>query len=251
MKTISWNVNGLRAVYKKGFLSWFEKENPAILCLQEIKVQTEDLPKELKNPKDYFVFFDVAAKKGYSGVAVYSKTKPQKIALNIGLKRFDDEGRFLQLDFSDFILINIYLPYGGRGKENLEYKLKCYEALFKHLKQLKNKKIILVGDFNIAHTELDLAQPKQNKNNIMFTKEEREKIDELLKIGFVDSFRQFHKEGGHYSWWLNYYNARERNLGWRIDYCFVSKSLVPKLKSTFILKDVMGSDHAPVGIEIT
>lgn len=265
MKIISWNVNGLRAVYKnlslrsrtllpkgskRNFLKWLQKSKADIVCLQEIKALSEQLQPELIKPKNYYSYFNSAVKKGYSGVAVYAKEKPIKIERKIGMKRFDEEGRILKLEYPNFVLINLYLPHGGRQKENLDYKLKVYKKLFNYLKKFGNKKIIIAGDFNIAHQEIDLARPKQNKNNIMFTSRERKQIDKIIKLGFTDTFRKFHKKGGQYTWWPYFVNARERNLGWRIDYIFTSKILIPKLKKAFILSKIKGSDHCPIGIEM-
>lgn len=250
MRIISWNVNGIRAVYKKGFLKWLQKEKPDIVCLQEIKAKQEQMPVDLQKPKGYFVYFNSAKRPGYSGTAVFSKEKPLKIENAIGFKRFDEEGRVLKLKYSDFTLFNFYIPHGSRDQKNMKYKLEVYEYLFRYLKKLKKEKIILTGDFNISHKEIDLARPKQNKKNTGFTPEERKKIDKLLNIGFVDSFRKFNKAGNNYTWWAYFANARERNVGWRLDYCFVSKNFSHKLKHAFILPKVVGSDHCPVGIEI-
>jgi len=250
MKILSFNVNGLRGICKKGFLNFFEKSKPDIFCLQEIKAQREQLSSDLLKPKGYHAYFNFAKRKGYSGVLVYTKEKPLKIKRKIGFKKFDSEGRFLKLKYPSFTIINLYLPHGGRGKEKLDYKLKAYEYLFSYLKKEENQNLILVGDFNIAHKEIDLARPKQNKENIMFTLEEREQINKLLKLGFVDSFRKFYKKGGHYTWWPYGFQARERNIGWRIDYCFVSEKLAPKLKKSFVLPEIYGSDHCPIGVEI-
>lgn len=250
MKILSWNVNGLRAVYKKGFLDWFKKTPPEILCFQETKLQEDQLPQELKNLPGNFSFYNSAVKKGYSGVAVFAKTKPEKVITKFNHTRFDQEGRFLQLEFPYFTLINLYLPHGGRGKENLGYKLEVYDHLLKYLEKLKNQKVVLTGDFNIAHQEIDLARPKDNKKNIMFTPEERKQIDKIIELGFTDTFRKFHQEGGNYSWWPYFLNARERNLGWRIDYTFASKPLLSELKEAFILSEIKGSDHCPIGTEI-
>ncbi|MFH0852343.1 MAG: exodeoxyribonuclease III [bacterium] len=250
MKIISRNVNGLRAVCRKDFLGWFKNTSPDILCLQELKLQKEQLPSQLLKPNGYQAFFSFAAKKGYSGVAVFSKKKSVRYEQKLGLTRFDGEGRILRLDFPGFSLVNLYIPHGGRQKENLKYKLQAYRVLINYLNKLKNKNIILIGDFNIAHTELDLARPKQNRNNIMFTPEERGQLDKIVELGFMDTFRMFHKEGGHYTWWPYFANARARNLGWRIDYCFTSKSLAQKVKETLIMPEVLGSDHCPVGIEL-
>jgi len=283
MKIISWNVNGLRAVLRKNFLGWFKKANPDILCLQELKLQKEQLPPDMLKPNGYNAFFSFAAKKGYSGVAVFSKKKPVGFNQKLGLTRFDKEGRILRLDFPKFSLINLYLPHGGRQKENLVYKLEVYKFLLKYLKKqfvipacaspkasarqakagiqvnesgsriesgMTPRGVILIGDFNIAHTELDLARPKQNQNNIMFTPEERGQLDKIVKLGFLDTLRLFHKEDGLFTWWPYFANARARNLGWRIDYCFTSEKISNKVKGAFIFPNVTSSDHCPVGVEI-
>ncbi len=250
MKIISWNINGIRAIYKKNFLDWFIATNADIVCLQEIKAQKEQIPSDLLELKNYFFYFNPAIKKGYAGMAVYTKQKPLKVEYKLGLNRFDQEGRILQLEYPSFILINVYLPHGGRQKENLDYKLKVYDYLLEYLQKSKDRNIILIGDFNIAHQDIDLARPRQNQNNIMFTLEERQQIDKIINLGFLDSFREFHKEGSHYTWWPYMAKARQRNLGWRIDYIFISKELTKNLKDAFILSEVMGSDHCPIGIEI-
>lgn len=251
MKIISWNVNGLRAVAKKGFLSWLKAADPDILCLQEIKCQKETIPDDLLNIPGYQKHFNFAEKKGYSGTAVYTKIDPNNLSLSLGLKQFDSEGRIVQLEFKDFTLLNLYLPHGGRAKEKLEYKLECYNKLLRCLTSLKNKPTIIIGDFNIAHTELDLARPKDNKNNIMFTVGERSQLDKIIKLGFVDSFRKFHKESGHYTWWPWLADCRSRNIGWRIDYAFVSRSLNNNLISADILSSVTGSDHCPIELVLS
>lgn len=248
MKILSWNVNGLRSVYRKGFLEWLTSSTTDIVCLQETKARKEQLPFDLTKLTNYQTYFSSAKKKGYSGVAVYTENKPLDVKHGIGLKRFDSEGRILRLDFKDFILLNLYLPHGGHQKENLGYKLDTYDYLLDYLDNLKEEKMVLAGDFNVAHQEIDLAHPRKNKDNIMFTDEEREKISKLIDLGFTDSFRKFNKEAGNYSWWPYGYNARERNIGWRIDYIFTSKTLTPKLKSAKIYLEVTGSDHCPVGI---
>ncbi|OGZ33425.1 MAG: exodeoxyribonuclease III [Candidatus Portnoybacteria bacterium RBG_13_41_18] len=274
MKIISWNINGLRAIWKKGFSGWLKNCGVDIVCLQEIKAREKDISaikkgisemldndsETTKNDSETTTIdsettfsesiFSFAEKPGYSGVAVLSKIKPIKYEKKIGLSRFDSEGRIIISEFPNFALLNLYLPHGGRQKENLGYKLNVYKFLLDYLKKQKNKNIILIGDFNIAHTDLDLDRPKQNKNNIMFTPEEKHQIDDIVKLGFTDTFRMFHKNGGHYTWWPYFANARERNLGWRIDYCFVSRPLVPRVKNAFILPKVTGSDHCPIGIEI-
>ena len=256
MKILSWNVNGIRAVYKKGFLKWFKNSKADIICLQETKAQKEQIPDDLVNPKGYYSYFNSALKKGYSGVAVYTKKKPEKAEYKLGLKRLDKEGRILKLYFSKFTLINLYLPHGGRQKENLGYKLETYKYLLNYLKKDGNpakkrgadKNVILIGDFNVAHQEIDLARPKNNQNNIMFTPEERKQIDNIIKLGFIDTFRKFNQKSGNYTWWPYFNNCRERNLGWRIDYCFISKKI--KLENAFILKNIPNSDHCPIGINM-
>jgi exodeoxyribonuclease-3 len=252
MKIISWNVNGIRSIYKKNFLNWFLKNKADIFCLQEIKAQKEQIPSDLLYQKDYYFYFNQAVKKGYAGVAVYTKQKPLKVKDRLGLDRFDKEGRILELEYSNFTLINLYMPHGGRQKENLSYKLEVYNYLLRYLKNIRkrNKNIILIGDFNIAHQDIDLARPKQNQNNIMFTPKERQQIDKIINLGFIDTFRKFHKEGGYYTWWPYMAKARERNLGWRIDYVFISKELAQWLKDAFIFSEITGSDHCPIGIEI-
>lgn len=250
MKIISWNVNGLRSVYKKGFLEWLAKSCADTVCLQEIKAHEEKLPFDLTKLTGYHTYFNSAKKSGYSGVAVYSKGEPLDVKRELGLERFDSEGRILQLGYEDFTLLNLYLPHGGRGKENLGYKLGVYDFLLDYLNNIKGKSIILAGDFNVAHREIDLSRPQQNKDNIMFTAAERKKIDDLISLGFVDSFRLFNQEGGNYTWWPYSNNARQRNIGWRIDYIFTSKSLTPKLRGAAIHPEVLLSDHCPTEIEI-
>ena len=251
MKIISWNVNGLRAVYRRNFLDWLGEANAEIVCLQETKVQTEKIPPDLVKPNNYHSYFNSSTvKKGHAGVAVYTKEKPLTGKYNLDLERFDKEGRIVQLEYSDFTLINLYLPHGGRQKENLKYKLEVYDRLINYLGEIKDKNLILAGDFNVAHEEIDLARPKHNLNNIMFTSEERRQIDRIIELGFTDTFRKFHQESGNYTWWPYFANARERNVGWRIDYIFTSETLTPKIKDAFILSNVRGSDHCPIGIEI-
>ncbi len=250
MRIVSWNVNGLRAVARKGFSLWLKKSKADIVCLQEIKAHPSQLTPDLINPEGYYSYFNSAQKKGYSGVAVYSREKPQQVETKLGLERFDQEGRILKLTFSDFVLINLYLPQGGRDKQNLEYKILSYKYLLDYLKKNKEKNIIFLGDFNIAHQEIDLARPQANKNSIMFTPEERKQIDKILSLNFIDTFRELHPQEKLYSWWPYFYHARERDIGWRIDYVFISPPLRKRLKSAFILSDILGSDHCPIGIDI-
>jgi len=250
VKILSWNVNGLRSVYKKGFVEWLENSNADIVCLQETKANENQLTYDLLYPAGYEAHFNSAEKKGYSGVAVYTKKSPEQVEKTFGMDRFDTEGRYLRLEYEKYVLMNFYVPNGGRDKKDYDYKLNFYAFLLEKLKQSRDKNIIIVGDFNIAHKEIDLARPKDNVNNIMFTPKERQKITDLLECGYIDTFRIHTKEGGFYSWWAYFNNARERNIGWRIDYVFVSKPLKAKVKKAFILKEITGSDHCPVGIDI-
>lgn len=248
MKIISCNVNGIRSACRKGLLDFINKEKPDILCFQETKAVKEDLPKELINPKGYYSFFNLAEKKGYSGVSVYTKEKPISIGTKLGIERFDREGRILELEYHGFRLLNIYFPHGGRQKENLSYKLDVYKKILERVKRLGKKEAILIGDFNIAHTNIDLARPKQNRNNIMFTPEERKQLDDLVGLGFVDTFRLFNNKTGNFTWWPYAFDARERNLGWRIDYCFVSRKVSKKLDKAIIYSTLCFSDHCPIGL---
>ena len=248
MKIISWNVNGLRSVFRKSLFDFLEQEKPDLFCLQEIKASLVDLPAALVNPLGYLPFYNPAVKKGYSGTAVYSRIHPVKLLKKIGYPRFDQDGRFIFLKFPNFSLVNLYLPHGGRQKENFAYKFASYRTLLKMLK--KQKPDIVIGDFNIAHTELDLANPRGNRNNTMFTVKERQQIDNLIGLGYRDSFRMFNQRGDNFTWWPYRNRLRQRNIGWRIDYAFVAAKIAAKIKKAVILKKVMGSDHCPIGIEI-
>jgi exodeoxyribonuclease-3 len=252
MKILSWNVNGIRAMEKKGFFEWLAKESPDILCLQETKARPEQLTEKFIQPEGYHSFWASAEKKGYSGVGLYTKTRPKSVITGLGSQEFDNEGRTLVADYNDFILFNIYYPNGGEGNKRVPFKMKFYDAFLTKVEKLRKegKKIIITGDVNTAHTEIDLARPKENVKNTGFLPEEREWVSKFIHCGYTDTFRHFVKEGGHYTWWDYYTAARERDVGWRIDYFFVTENLLPKIKKAFILKDVMGSDHCPIGIEI-
>ncbi|MGD9129214.1 MAG: exodeoxyribonuclease III [Candidatus Woesebacteria bacterium] len=251
IKLLSWNVNGLRAVYKKGFLNFLKKEKPDILCLQETKAQDSQLGFDFKEIPGYQVFFSSAKKKGYSGVATYTRIKPKAIDFSLGIERFDQEGRVIKADFASFILFNVYFPNGKLSKERLQYKMDFYAVFLKIVKSLKKqgKKIIVCGDVNTAHKAIDLARPKENKKISGFLPKERAWIDKFLAAGFLDTFRVFNQEPDHYTWWSMRTRARKRNVGWRIDYFFIDKSLKKQLDSAFILNEVMGSDHCPIGIK--
>ncbi|MBL1212356.1 MAG: exodeoxyribonuclease III [Ignavibacteriae bacterium] len=252
IRLLSWNVNGLRAAYKKGFLKWFNSEMPDIMCLQETKSMKEQLPPELQDVEGYYTFYSSAERKGYSGVAVYSKEKPIDVKTGIGIEKFDSEGRFLILEYENFVLFNIYFPNGKARAERLKYKMDFYEAFLDYANKLKSKgkNIVVCGDVNTAHKEIDLARPKQNQKTSGFLPEEREWIDKFINSGYLDTFRMFNDEPENYTWWDMITRARDRNVGWRIDYFFISESLKNNIESAFIMKDVMGSDHCPVGIEL-
>ncbi len=252
MRLLSWNVNGLRAVYNKNFLQWFDQQNADIYCIQETKSQLEQIPEELINKTGYYSYFTQAGRKGYSGVALWTKLKPVRINDKLGIPRFDIEGRFLEAYFPGFILFNIYFPNGKASQERLRFKMDFYETILKKAVDLltEGQKIIICGDVNTAHREIDLARPKENEKISGFLPIEREWIDRLLKAGFIDTFRYFHSEGGQYSWWDYKTKARERNIGWRIDYFFISKNLLDNLQSAFIQSEVIGSDHCPIGIDL-
>lgn len=254
MKLLSWNVNGLRAVHKKGFLDWFISENPDILCIQETKAHPDQLPDELIKVDGYKSYFSSSKiKKGYSGVAIYTKHEPSKVEHGFGIARFDDEGRVVIAAFKEFVLMNIYYPNGKASEERLKYKLDFYDAFLEYADKLveKGNKLIICGDVNTAHKEIDIARPKENENVSGFLKIERDWMDKFVSHGYVDTFRMFNQEPEQYTWWDLVTRARERNVGWRIDYFFVSENLKDKVKNAFILPDVMGSDHCPIGLEIT
>jgi exodeoxyribonuclease-3 len=249
VKLISWNVNGLRSVLKKNFLEYLAEEKPDILCLQETKCAPEQV--EEVWPKSYSTFWNSAEKKGYSGIAIFSKERPISVVPHIGISEHDKEGRVLTAEYADFYLVNVYVPNSKRELTRLAYRQQWDKDFLAYLKNLEKKKpVIWCGDLNVAHTEIDLANPKSNVKNHGFTPEERAGFDALVKAGFLDTFREFEKGGGHYSWWSVFSGARKRNIGWRIDYFLISKSFRPRLKKAFIRPEVMGSDHCPVGIEI-
>ncbi len=245
MKIVTWNINGYRSAEKEHHLEeMINKNKPNIICLQEIKIN-EEFEKEY----GYDCYYHFAHKKGYSGTCILTKEKPLHVIYDTGYNQLDEEGRFLLLEYPNFYLIDIYIPHGGRKKENHPFKFKVIEKLFTMIKKLE-KPVIICTDFNIAHTELDVKNYKTNYKNNLFSEEERAKIDELLHLGFVDSFRLFPQEKDIYSMWPNGFHARERNMGWRIDYIFVSRSLESKIKSVCYLKEQMGSDHCPCIMEI-
>ena len=251
MKLVSWNVNGIRAVKKKGFLDTFKAIDADIFCLQETRVTGEQLDEDLKTIPGYHAHWVAAEKKGYSGVGVYSKMEALSVTAGIGTEEFDNEGRTITLEYPGFYLVNAYFPNSQHELKRMDFKLGFDAAFLKHCEKLRKKKpVIFCGDLNVAHEEIDLANPKRNTMNPGFYIDERNWFSEMLEKGYLDTFRMFEKEGGHYSWWSYRFSARTKNIGWRIDYFLVSSELEKKVKNAAILKDVMGSDHCPVTLEI-
>jgi len=262
MKLLSWNVNGLRASFKKGAFNSIFEVDPDIFCLQETKAHPDQLPPEVSNPAGYHAYFDHSKmRKGYSGVAIYvkdsSKYKVSSIEYSIGKKELDQEGRMLILhlnhvDFGEMVICNGYFPNGGEEAHRLEYKLKFYEQFLTFIEKLRKagKKVIFTGDINTAHNEIDLSRPKENSQHTGFLRIERDWLDKVVSKGYVDTFRHLHPTEVKYSWWDMKTFARDRNVGWRLDYFFISPDLLPHLKSAKILDNMMGSDHCPVMLEL-
>lgn len=251
MKLVSWNVNGVRAVLKKDLLKIMEAFEADVICLQETKAHPGDV-QHVAWPRGYEVYWNSAAKKGYSGTVVFTRQKPVAVTNGIGSPEHDGEGRVVTVEFTDFYLVNVYQPNSQRGLTRLDYRVKAWDPAFlAYIKKLDRKKpVVFCGDLNVAHTELDLANPKTNRRNAGFTDEERTSFSALLAEGFVDTFREFEKGPGHYTWWSQMANCRARNIGWRVDYFVASERFKPSLKNAFIRPDVMGSDHCPVGLEL-
>ncbi|RUA00650.1 MAG: exodeoxyribonuclease III [Deltaproteobacteria bacterium] len=253
IKLISWNVNGLRAVMKKGFLETFATLNADILALQETKLQAHQRTESMTAIDGYESYWsDAAVKKGYSGVGVYSRISPRSVKTGIGIERFDDEGRILELDMGDFVFFNIYFPNGQMSQERLDYKLDFFADFFAYTDQLMadGRSIVICGDYNIAHNEIDLKNARANEKRSGFLRIERDWLDRIVDHGYVDTFRHFNPETVKYSWWSYRFKARERNAGWRIDYFFVSRDIVDKgwVVKSFIDNEIYGSDHCPVGL---
>ena len=249
-KILCWNVNGVRAAIGKGFLEWLYTESPDILCIQETKAHIEQLGKELQKPHGYHAYWNCAERKGYSGVATFTKEEPREIQNGFGFAEFDVEGRVIITEYPEFVLLNVYFPNGKKDETRLKYKMDFYQAFleFADARKARGERLLVCGDFNTAHKEIDLARPKENQNISGFLPMERAWMDEFVAHGFVDTFRQFNKEPEQYSWWDLKSRARERNVGWRIDYLFVTENLLPSVSDAFIMPEVMGSDHCPVGI---
>lgn len=249
MKFISWNVNGLRACLNKGFLDFLLAEQPDICCLQETKMHPGQADFELEG---YEMFWNSAEKKGYSGTAVFTRMKPESVTFDLDKPEHSTEGRVITLDFGDFYLVNAYVPNSQRGLVRLDYRLAWQDDFLRRLKNLDGEKpVIICGDLNVAHQEIDLKNPKSNHKNAGFSPPEREKMTELLEAGFIDSFRHLYPDrAGAYTWWSYMFNAREKNVGWRIDYFLVSEKIKDQIKEAKIYAHVLGSDHCPVGLEI-
>ncbi len=252
LKLLSWNVNGLRAVHKKGFLDWFKQADPHVLCLQETKLSPEQAPPEVKQVDQYDVHFCSGERKGYSGVALFTKLKPESVQTGFGVTEFDTEGRIIIADYKHFVLFNIYFPNGKQSAERLDYKMRFYDAFLDRAERLKaqGRNIVVCGDVNTAHKEIDLARPKENQKVSGFLPEERAWMDKFVSHGYVDTFRIFNAQPGQYTWWDQLTRARERNVGWRIDYFFVNEGFKKQIAGAYILPEVMGSDHCPVGLDV-
>jgi len=249
MKLISWNVNGIRACVTKGFLDYFKEIDADIFCIQESKLQEGQIDLELDG---YYQYWNYAEKKGYSGTAIYTKTEPISVRNGIGVAELDTEGRVITLEYDNFYLVTCYTPNAQRGLARIDHRLKWEQAFKGYLCELdKNKPVIICGDLNVAHKEIDLKNPSSNRGNAGFSDEERGAFTELLNSGFTDTFRHLHPDAtGAYTWWSYMFNARQNNVGWRIDYFLVSDRLADKIQATPIYADIFGSDHCPVGLEL-
>jgi exodeoxyribonuclease-3 len=255
LKLISWNVNGLRAAMKKDFLGSFQKLDADVVAVQETKLQQVQMDEDMSVIPFYESYWSHSeGKKGYSGVGTYSRVAPSAVRYGIGEKRFDSEGRIIEMDFGSFLFFNVYFPNGQMSEERLQYKLDFYEKFFEYADacRQRGKSLIICGDYNTAHNEIDLANPKANANTSGFLRIERDWLDRIVARGYVDTFRHFHPDTVKYSWWTYRFKARERNIGWRIDYFFVTRELIQKgrVKQAFIDNDVHGSDHCPIGLVV-
>jgi exodeoxyribonuclease-3 len=250
VKLISWNVNGLRAVLRKNFLEYLAEERPDILCLQETKASEADV--EAVWPSEYGACWNSAEKKGYSGTAILTRIPPMQVTRGMGVAEHDREGRILTAEYPEFHLVNVYVPNSQRELARLPYRMEWDRAFLAYLRGLgRTKPVIVCGDLNVAHTEIDLANPKANVRNHGFTVEERSGFTAMMESGFVDTFREFEKGGGHYTWWSPMSGARARNVGWRIDYFLIQGELRQRLKKAYIRPEILGSDHCPVGMELS
>jgi exodeoxyribonuclease-3 len=249
---LCWNVNGIRAARRNGFLEWLYREAPDILCVQETKADPALLDEELRNPKGYHSCWNFPQRKGYGGVATFSREQPRKIQKDISLDTFDTEGRIILAEYNQFVLFNVYFPNGKKDETRLKYKMDFYNAFFDFIEPLRKsgERLILCGDFNTAHKEIDLSRPKENSRISGFLPMERAWLDKLVAHRYIDTFRHFNQDPNQYTWWDMKTRARERNVGWRLDYFFITENLLPSLTSAFIMREVTGSDHCPVGIKL-
>lgn len=253
MRILSWNVNGIRAVAEKGFKDWLASDSPDILGLQETKADESQVPPEIASAPGYHSYWSLGEQKGYSGTGLLTKLQPLEVTYGFGVEKFDNEGRIIIARYPQFILYNIYFPNGQKDEERLAYKMEFYDAFLDHVEAWvgAGEDVVVMGDFNTAHAEIDLANPRANEDYSGFLPVERAWIDKFIERGYVDTFRKFHcGERDAYSWWTYRFNARANNVGWRIDYVFVNKGFADSVKDAFILPHVKGSDHCPVGIEV-
>lgn len=252
MKIYSWNVNGLRSILNKGFKEWAASEGMDILCLQETKVQTSQIDTDVFKGMNYNSYFNSALRKGYSGTATFTRTLPLSVKYGFGIDRFDSEGRVIEAEYGDFTLFNIYFPNGQMSEERLNFKLEFYDAALKYFDTYKDagKNLVICGDFNTAHNEIDIKNARSNEKYSGFLPVEREWMDKFISHGYIDTFRFLHPDDVKYSWWSYRFNARERNAGWRIDYFFVSENISERVKKAEILNTVSGSDHCPIMIDL-
>ncbi len=251
-RLVSWNVNGIRAVVRNGFWEWLAQHAPDIVCLQETRIQSDQRTGKMCQPPGYHAVWVDAERKGYSGVATLARERPLSVREGFGLERFDLEGRMLLSEHPGFTLLNVYFPNGQRGHDRVRFKIEFYDALLAFCDRLRDegRRLIVCGDFNTAHQPIDLARPKENETTSGFLPEEREAVSRWLERGFVDVYRHLHPEAEEYTWWTYRFSARERNIGWRIDYFLVDEPLVPRIRAARILSEVMGSDHCPIELEL-
>ncbi len=253
MKIVSWNINGINACVRKGMMDFISENDADIYCFQELKASPEKIPEAIHALEGYHKYWHFAEKKGYSGVGFLSKRKPESVIEGIGVEEFDREGRFLALVFEEFVLINTYFPHSSRDLSRMEFKLRFNQKYQQAIKQIRSefaRPLIMTGDFNVAHTEDDIARPKDNVKNAGFTPKERAWFTKFLEEGYVDTFRLFTEGNGHYTWWSYMHNARARNIGWRIDYFAVEKSIEQWVQKSIILPEVLGSDHCPIALTL-
>lgn len=253
MKIYSWNVNGIRAAYKKGFKEWFEKTSPDILCIQEVRAELDQIPADILAMPGYHCYWNPAQRKGYSGTAILSRIKPELVNMGWGEDEFDCEGRIVQAVFGNWIVNSVYFPNGSNGEERLDYKLRFYDSFLENSNSWVRKGygVITLGDYNTCHKEIDIARPDENVGNSGFLPIERAWMDKYVGQGYVDTYRHLHPTArDQYTWWSNRGGARARNVGWRIDYCFVDKALSSKVKEAAIFQDDLGSDHCPISVDI-